>query len=169
MLEPRGQSHQAARRHADLPPRVLLWAAPSARNSRSSTHGPIRSMYSCSLDTAQHQISGSRSHRPLCEAPPAGFGLPLQRHTPRGSRGDYRTPPDPERAAATTKRWFWEMGTPQGRPGRLSQADEGAEGLRYKGWVSVEHDKADVGRGNYAESTCRTKWYIDNVLSKIYA
>jgi hypothetical protein len=23
--------------------------------------------------------------------------------------------------------------------------------------------------GNYAESTCRTKWYIDNVLSKIYA
>jgi inosose dehydratase len=42
------------------------------------------------------------------------------------------------------------------------------KGYNYTGWLTVEHDKADVAEGNYASSTCRAKWYIDNVLSKIY-
>jgi sugar phosphate isomerase/epimerase len=39
----------------------------------------------------------------------------------------------------------------------------------YEGWVSVEHDKADFGGGNYADSTAISAWYIRNVLSKIHA
>jgi inosose dehydratase len=42
------------------------------------------------------------------------------------------------------------------------------EDYNYRGWISVEHDKANVGGGNYAESTFMVKWYIDYVLSKIY-
>ena len=39
----------------------------------------------------------------------------------------------------------------------------------YEGWVGVEHDKADVGGGNYPESTALSAWYIQHVLKKIYA
>jgi sugar phosphate isomerase/epimerase len=120
------------------------------------------------LDTAQHLIAGIdptdlyvKYHDRV-----SGFHFKDTHHI--DLRGDYRTPPDPERCASTTYRWFWEMGTPEG----LVDFPRFMKALRefqYKGWVSVEHDKADVGGGNYAESTCRAKWYIDNVLSKIYA
>ena len=39
----------------------------------------------------------------------------------------------------------------------------------YQGWVGVEHDKADIGGGNYPASTAIAAWYIRNVLQKIYA
>jgi inosose dehydratase len=119
------------------------------------------------VDTAQHQISG---------VDPTDFYL---KHHKRVSgfhfkdthfvdlAEDYRTPPDPERSASTTSRWFWEMGTKGGLVD-FPRFMKAMKDCRYKGWASVEHDKADVG-GNYAESTCHTKWYIDNVLSKIYA
>jgi inosose dehydratase len=91
------------------------------------------------------------------------------------NRNEYRTPPNPEMIAPYTHRWFWEMGTPEGLVDfpRLMQA---LKEYNYKGWISVEHDKAEVGglsggsvlRGDYAESTCVAKWYIDNVLSEIY-
>ena len=120
------------------------------------------------LDTAQHLISGVdptdfyvKQHQRV-----SGFHFKDTHFV--DLVGDYRTPPDPERSASTTSRWFWEMGTKGGLVDfpRLMKA---LKEFEYKGWVSVEHDKADVGRGNYAESTCHTKWYIDNVLSKIYA
>ena len=120
------------------------------------------------LDTAQHLISGIdptdlyvKYHDRV-----TGFHFKDTHHIDQ--RGDYRTPPDPERVAATTSRWFWEMGTEKG----LVDFPKLMKALRhfnYSGWLSVEHDKADVGAGNYAESTCRAKWYIDNVLSRIYA
>jgi sugar phosphate isomerase/epimerase len=39
----------------------------------------------------------------------------------------------------------------------------------YEGWITVEHDKADIGGGNHHESTAYAAWYIQNVLEKIYA
>ena len=39
----------------------------------------------------------------------------------------------------------------------------------YEGWVGVEHDKADIGGGNYPASTAIAAWYIRNVLQKIRA
>ncbi len=37
----------------------------------------------------------------------------------------------------------------------------------YDGWLTVEHDKAELGGNNYAEATCVAKWYIDNVLAQV--
>lgn len=84
------------------------------------------------------------------------------------TKGEYRMPPDPELMAPSVKRWFWEMGTPEGLVDfpRLMKA---IKAHNYKGWITVEHDKADLEGGSFAESTCIAKWYIDNVLSKIYA
>ena len=84
------------------------------------------------------------------------------------TRGDYRIPPDPERVAATTYRWFWELGTPEGKVD-FPKLMKALKDFNYTGWLTVEIDKADIAGANYADSACRTKWYIDNVLSKIYA
>jgi len=84
------------------------------------------------------------------------------------TRGEYRTPPDPELMAPSVKRWFWEMGTPEGLvdfPALMRAMKKHG----YRGWVSVEHDGPDRTGGNYAESTCIAKWYIDNVLNPIYS
>ena len=118
------------------------------------------------MDTAQHQISGIDPAELYVSYHDriAGFHFKDTHHV--DLRGDYRTPPDPERLAATTPRWFWPMGTEKGLvdfPKLMSKLKE----FNYTGWITVEHDKADIG-GNYAEATCQTKWYIDNVLRKIY-
>ncbi len=84
------------------------------------------------------------------------------------TKGEYRLAPDAELMAPSTKRWFWEMGTPEGLvdfPRLMAALKE----YGYRGRITVEHDKADLEGGNFAESTCIAKWYIDNVLSKIYA
>ena len=39
----------------------------------------------------------------------------------------------------------------------------------YDGWLTVEHDKAELGGGSYAEATAVAKWYIDNVLAEAEA
>jgi inosose dehydratase len=84
------------------------------------------------------------------------------------TKREYRLPPDPELIAPSVKRWFWEMGTPEGKVDfpRLMTA---LKQYSYRGWITVEHDKVDVDNGSFAESTCIARWYIDNVLSKIYA
>jgi sugar phosphate isomerase/epimerase len=69
--------------------------------------------------------------------------------------------------APTTARWFHEMGTPEGLvdfPALYGALKE----TGYEGWVAVEHDKADVGGGNYPESTAIASWYVQNVLRPIY-
>jgi len=81
--------------------------------------------------------------------------------------GEYHLPPDPELIAPSVKRWFWEMGTPQGKvdfPKLMTALKQ----HNYRGWITVEHDKVDVDNASFAESTSIAKWYIDNVLSKIY-
>ncbi len=119
------------------------------------------------LDTAQHKIAGIDPTDLYVKYHDRVSGFHFKDTHYVDLRDDYRTPPDPERVAATTPRWFWEMGTEKGLVDfpRLMKA---MKDLKYEGWVSVEHDKADVG-GNYAESTCHAKWYIDNVLTRIYA
>lgn len=119
------------------------------------------------IDTAQHVISGvdptdlyiKHHERVSC------FHFKDTHHVDHTD--DYRTPPDPERCAATTPRWFWQLGTKMGLV-EFPKLMEALKQYGYQGWISVEHDKADIG-GNYAEATATGKWYIDNVLSKIYA
>ena len=120
------------------------------------------------LDTAQHQIAGVDPVNLYIKYHDRIAGFHFKDTHNVDTRGDYRTPPDPERVAATTPRWFWEMGTQEGLVDfpRLMKA---MKDFNYRGWVTVEHDKAEIGGANYAESTCRAKWYVDNVLTKIYA
>ncbi|SFU54361.1 sugar phosphate isomerase/epimerase family protein [Pseudoduganella namucuonensis] len=119
-------------------------------------------------DTAQHVIAGVdpvdlylKLHD-RC----GGFHMKDTHHV--DLTGDYRRRPDAEVMAPTTPRWFHEMGTPEGLvdfPALLAAMKE----CGYEGWVGVEHDKADVGGGNYPESTALSAWYIQHVLKKIYA
>ena len=81
--------------------------------------------------------------------------------------GDYRRKPDAEVMAPTTARWFYEIGTEGGLvdfPALYGAMKE----VGWKGWVGVEHDKADVGGGNYPESTAIAAWTIRNVLRPIH-
>ncbi len=119
-------------------------------------------------DTAQHTIAGVdpvdlylKLHD-RC----AGFHLKDTHHVDR--IGEYRRRPESEVTASTTRRWFWEMGTPEGLVDFRSLFAAMKE-YGYEGWVAVEHDKADIGGGNYPASTAVAAWYIRNVLQKIYA
>jgi sugar phosphate isomerase/epimerase len=76
--------------------------------------------------------------------------------------------PDAEIMAPTTPRWFYEMGTPEGLVD-FPALYRAMKARGYRGLVAVEHDKADIGGGNYPESTAAAAWYIENVLSRIYA
>jgi inosose dehydratase len=38
----------------------------------------------------------------------------------------------------------------------------------YRGWITVEHDKANKYGGDFSESTAVSRWYAVNVLEKIY-
>ncbi len=118
-------------------------------------------------DTAQHVIANVdpvalyMKLRDRC----GGFHLKDTHHVDRN--GDYRRRPDAEVMAPTTPRWFYEMGTEGGLvdfPALYGAMKE----FGYTGWVGVEHDKADVGGGNYPESTAIAAWYIQHVLRKIY-
>ena len=119
-------------------------------------------------DTAQHTIAGLdpvqlfRQYGARC----TGFHF-KDTHTV-DTMGAYRTPPDAELMAPGVTRWFYEMGSDGGLvdfPALMREIV--ASG--YDGWLTVEHDKAELGGGTYAEATCVAKWYIDNVLEQIAA
>ena len=81
--------------------------------------------------------------------------------------GDHRHRPDSEIMAPTTGKWFYEMGTDEG----LVDFESMMRAVRdngYRGWISVEHDKANKAGGDYAESTAISRWYAEHVLSGIY-
>lgn len=117
-------------------------------------------------DTAQHTIAGVDPletflrYRDRC----TGFHFKDTRTVDRDEA--YRTPPDPELMAATTHRWFYEMGRPGGLvdfPALMRAiVDSG-----WDGWLTVEHDQAEMDGNNYAEATSVAKWYIDNVLAEV--
>jgi sugar phosphate isomerase/epimerase len=124
-------------------------------------------VYFC-VDTAQHVIAGVdpvalyRRYADRCCA------FHFKDTHDVDPADEYRTLPDAELAAGPVKRWFWEMGTPEGLVDwegvMQALADTG-----YEGWVTVEHDKADIGGGSYSESTSVAMWYQQRVLSRIYA
>ncbi len=119
-------------------------------------------------DTAQHQIAGvdpvkmyEKYHDRTC-----GFHFKDTHNT--DAKNEYLEPPDVE-IEASVAQWFWEMGTPEGLvnfPALMQLLKK----YNYRGWLTAENDKVDIGSigGTYAEATCVTKWYIDNVLSPIY-
>jgi inosose dehydratase len=118
-------------------------------------------------DTAQHTIAGVDPVKLYLKYHDRCTGFHFKDTHNVDTKGEYRLPPDAELIAPSVKRWFWEMGTPEGLvdfPALMRALKD----YKYSGWITVEHDKAYVGGGNYAESTCMAKWYIDNVLSKIY-
>ena len=120
------------------------------------------------LDTAQHTIAGLDPVALYVKYHDRTTAFHMKDTHHVDKRGDYRIPPDPEKGAATTERWFWEMGTPEGLV-NWPQLWTAMKGCKYTGWVGIEHDKCEMKGANYQDSTCRGKWYIDNVLSKIYA
>ena len=80
----------------------------------------------------------------------------------------YKTPPDPELMAPDVTRWFYEMGTEGGLvdfPALMREIVLSG----YDGWLTIEHDKAELGGGSYAESTCISRWYTDTVLAEAHA
>jgi sugar phosphate isomerase/epimerase len=119
-------------------------------------------------DTAQHVIAGVdpvelylRLHD-RC----GGFHLKDTHHV--DLINDYKRVPEAEVTAKTTPRWFWEMGTEAGLVD-FPNFFKAIKHYNYEGWITVEHDKADIGGGNHHESTAYAAWYIQNVLEKIYA
>ncbi|WP_428333213.1 sugar phosphate isomerase/epimerase family protein [Novosphingobium sp.] len=120
------------------------------------------------IDTAQHVIAGVDPVALYTQYHDRVNGFHLKDTLHVDKVGDYRSLPDPELVAQTTRRWFYEMGTPGGLvdfPALMrAMKDHG-----YQGWVGVEHDKADIGGGNYPESTALAMWYAQNVLAPIYA
>lgn len=76
--------------------------------------------------------------------------------------GEYRAPADAE-LNASVKRWFWEMGTADGLTD-FPKLFAAIEKHGYDGWIGVEHDKANVDGGSYAESTAVSMWYAAHVL-----
>jgi inosose dehydratase len=120
-------------------------------------------------DTAQHAIAGIdpvalyEKYHDRC----SGFHFKDTHNT--DSKNEYLEPPDCEIEASVTQ-WFWEMGTPGGLinfPALMAALKK----HNYRGWLCAENDKVDIGSigGTYAEATCVTKWYIDNLLSRIYS
>ncbi len=116
-------------------------------------------------DTAQHTIAGVdpvqmfRDYRDRC----TGFHFKDTHNV--DDHEAYRTPPDPELMAPQVTRWFYEMGTDGGLVDFPALMQE-IVASGYDGWLTVEHDKAELGGGSYAEATCVAKWYIDNVLAE---
>lgn len=78
---------------------------------------------------------------------------------------EYRAPADAE-LNASVKRWFWEMGTPEGLTD-FPALFAAIERHGYNGWLGVEHDKANIDGGSYAESTAVSMWYVGHVLGGI--
>jgi inosose dehydratase len=118
-------------------------------------------------DTAQHTIAGVdplqlfRDYSDRC----TGFHFKDTKNVDEHEA--YRTPPDPELMAPQVTRWFYEMG----EGGLVDFPALMKEIVRsgYDGWLTVEHDKAELGGGSYAEATAVAKWYIDNVLAEAQA
>ena len=70
------------------------------------------------VDTAHHAIAGDDPVDLYRRYADRVSALHFKDTHNRDTNGEYRLPPDAEMIAPSVKRWFWEMGTPQG-PCRL--------------------------------------------------
>lgn len=120
------------------------------------------------VDTAQHAIAGVDPAALLRRYADRCCALHLKDTHDVDQSEEYRTLPDAELAAGPVKRWFWEMGTPEGLVDWEGVMRALAD-MDFEGWVTVEHDKADIDGGSYSESTCIAVWYRQHVLSRVYA
>ncbi len=113
-------------------------------------------------DTAQHMIAGVDPVNLYIKYHDRCVGFHLKDTHVIDTMGWYRRPPDPE--SQYDGRWFWEIGTPEGKVDypALMRA---LKTFNYQGWVGLEHDASP----DRADSTCYAKWYVDNVLKKIYS
>lgn len=118
-------------------------------------------------DTAQHVIAGVDPVKLYCKLHDRIGGFHLKDTHNVDLEEAYRIPPDAELMAPSVPRWFFEAGTPEGLVD-FKLLYKAMKDFNYQGWVSVEHDKAEIGGGNFSESTAVAMWYIRNVLSKIY-
>jgi sugar phosphate isomerase/epimerase len=66
--------------------------------------------------------------------------------------------------APNVTRWFYEIG--EGGLVDFPALMKEIVTSGYDGWLTVEHDKAELGGGTYAEATCVAKWYIDHTLAE---
>ncbi|MCQ2558742.1 MAG: sugar phosphate isomerase/epimerase [Oscillospiraceae bacterium] len=116
-------------------------------------------------DTAQHVIAGIDPAALYDELHDriGGFHLKDTRNT---DFTYYRIAPDTELMVPDVPRWFFEAGSGQGLVD-FPAVYEMIKKHDYSGWISVEHDKAEIGGGNFSESTAVSAWYINNVLNKI--
>jgi len=116
-------------------------------------------------DTAQHVIAGIdpiKLYNKLADRT-WGFHLKDTRNT---DDTYFRVPPDAELMVPGVPRWFYEAGSGEGLcdfPGIY----EAMKKNNYSGWVSVEHDKADIEGKSFPDCTGVSKWYIENVLNPI--
>jgi inosose dehydratase len=119
-------------------------------------------------DAAQHIIAGVDPVEVYSKYHDRCSGFHFKDTHTVDTKGEYRLPPDAELMAPSVRRWFWEMGTPEGLVD-FPALMHAIKRFGYRGWISVEHDGPDRTGGDYAESTCIARWYIDNILSKIYS
>ncbi|SYZ34543.1 sugar phosphate isomerase/epimerase family protein [Propionibacterium australiense] len=118
------------------------------------------------IDTAQQTISGVDPTDLFLRYRDRVSGFHFKDTHDIDTSDVYRTPPDAEVMADGVRRWFWEMGTEEGLvdfPRLMREIVKSG----WDGWLTVEHDKADIGGGNYAEATAVAKWYIENVLTQV--
>lgn len=116
-------------------------------------------------DTAQHCIAGVDPVELYERLHDRVSGFHFKDTVQQDTTSAYQHRPDAELMAPQTDRWFHEMGVEGGLVDfqRLVRAMD-AHG--YDGWVTVEHDKANIG-GDYAESTALSMWYAQQVLGKV--
>lgn len=115
-------------------------------------------------DTAQHTIAGVDPLRLFLQYQDRCLGFHFK-DTHNVDTEAYDKAPDAELMAEGVERWFYEMGTPEGLVDfpAIMQAIVDSD---FSGWLTVEHDKADIG-GDFAESTCVARWYMDNILDAV--
>jgi sugar phosphate isomerase/epimerase len=118
-------------------------------------------------DTAQHCIAGIDPTSLYEQLHDRTSGFHFKDTREQDVTDAYQHRPDAELMAPQTDRWFYEMGT----KGGLVDFPKLMESLRrheFTGWVTVEHDKANIG-GDYAESTALSMWYAQRVLGEVYS
>ena len=168
LLEQGRRDHRGPRGEAHLPPRVLLRHPERAGHRHVLRATPIPQYVSLFVDTAQHCIAGRRPGRAVPTGTPTGSAGSTSRTPatwpPATTTGTGPTPRSWRRPPASgSTRWARRTGLVDFEAMMTAVRDNG-----YRGWISVEHDKANKEGGDYSESTAISRWYAANVLEQIY-
>lgn len=116
-------------------------------------------------DTAQHSIAGLDPVALYNQLADRTWGFHLK-DTRNTDDTYYRIPPDTEIMVPDVPRWFYEAGSGKGLVD-FPALFEAIKKNNYSGWISVEHDKADLEGKSFSDCTGVSRWYIDHVLNPI--